>query len=413
MKQKTITFFLLILIVLFGTGCSHTTGPEINKPIDSYTALDSAARMQRAVDEALHTCGYAAGFLSENERVVYMQICAEGAQKTLEEIRLEVPVTFEDFERIWKSVLNDKPQLEWARCEYPSTGGMVNSFTLRPRDGLDMEQVSARQRAVDEQAERLLDGLWDLDGAQAAVLLHDRLLEAITYEQGPAKGDAGNLYGALARGKGVCDAYSRAYQYLLSLLKIPCVYVRGTSVRGIPHSWNKLYLEGEWYCADLTWDDTTPDREYVFHDYLLVPDAILQSTHFPEQGQYLALPRAEGMALDYYRMHGYYIETGAPKEEIREKMARAFSSCLDRAPASPGGRVFLEIKLFGDQEKNAQAFSFFRENVFAILKDIAALQQQENGRPKIETKGKILYDYNELTQVLTMRPLLSGQGDGV
>lgn len=122
----------------------------------------------------------------------------------------------------------------------------------------------------------------------------------------------GNLYGGLVRGGGVCGAYSRAYQYLMQRLGVPCAFLSGTSVRGIPHAWNAVKLEDGWYYVDATWDDLPDETGYLYHDYLLVTLEEISLEHFPEPGQYRELPPGDSDRYSYYRQFGYCADLGDP-----------------------------------------------------------------------------------------------------
>ena len=59
----------------------------------------------------------------------------------------------------------------------------------------------------------------------------------------------------------VCDGYSRAFKVLCDRLGIPCVLVTGYASSGAEHTgeyhmWNSVRMpDGNWYGADITWDD--------------------------------------------------------------------------------------------------------------------------------------------------------------
>ncbi|MBE5809124.1 MAG: hypothetical protein E7317_12405 [Clostridiales bacterium] len=58
--------------------------------------------------------------------------------------------------------------------------------------------------------------------------------------------------GVFARGYGVCDSYSKAYEMLLTEAGITSQRITGGG-----HAWNAVKLEGTWYHVDCTWDDPT------------------------------------------------------------------------------------------------------------------------------------------------------------
>jgi transglutaminase/protease-like cytokinesis protein 3 len=57
----------------------------------------------------------------------------------------------------------------------------------------------------------------------------------------------------------------------MDMLGIECITVRGTSLNGEEeHMWNMVRLDdGEWYCVDVTWNDTLSETA-VEHKYFNV-----------------------------------------------------------------------------------------------------------------------------------------------
>jgi len=63
-------------------------------------------------------------------------------------------------------------------------------------------------------------------------------------------------YGPLINGKGVCLGYATAFQLLMDMAGVECMTVTGASnLMMNNHAWNMVKLNGEWYCADPTWDN--------------------------------------------------------------------------------------------------------------------------------------------------------------
>jgi transglutaminase/protease-like cytokinesis protein 3 len=90
-------------------------------------------------------------------------------------------------------------------------------------------------------------------------MVHDYLVDHIEYDSSISADDIYNLYGALVRGKSVCEGYAKAFKYLMDQLDIPCVIVigKGTNSSGKTenHAWNYVELNQTWYAIDSTWDD--------------------------------------------------------------------------------------------------------------------------------------------------------------
>jgi hypothetical protein len=85
----------------------------------------------------------------------------------------------------------------------------------------------------------------------------------------PSIGVSASIYGVFVKGKAICEGYTKAIQYLLGRLGIPCGFASGMSEKdGIPHAWNFLWLDGEPYFLDLTWGDPVSSDPDSFKDMI-------------------------------------------------------------------------------------------------------------------------------------------------
>ena len=76
-----------------------------------------------------------------------------------------------------------------------------------------------------------------------------------------------NAYGVLINGKGICSSYADAMSLFLEKM-----HVNNFRISSETHEWNVVYVEGNWYHLDLTWDDPTNsnDPNYVGTNYFLL-----------------------------------------------------------------------------------------------------------------------------------------------
>ena len=90
-------------------------------------------------------------------------------------------------------------------------------------------------------------------------MVHDYLVDNISYDSSISKPNIYNIYGALINKECVCEGYARVYKYILDELNIPCILVIGTATNGEGntenHAWNYVKLNNSWYAVDPTWDD--------------------------------------------------------------------------------------------------------------------------------------------------------------
>ena len=125
-------------------------------------------------------------------------------------------------------------------------------------------------------------------------MVHDYLVDTISYDSSLSKQNIYNIYGALVSRECVCEGYARAFKYLLDELDIPCVMVIGTATNSQGetenHAWNYVQLNGNWYAVDSTWDDpvvigggmASAESRYK---YFLVGREVIDQDHSPS-GQF-------------------------------------------------------------------------------------------------------------------------------
>ena len=135
-------------------------------------------------------------------------------------------------------------------------------------------------------------------------MVHDYLVDTISYDSSLSKQNIYNVYGALINRECVCEGYARAFKYLLDELDIPCVMVIGTGTNSQGetenHAWNYVQLDGSWYAVDTTWDDPVvlgggTASEASRYKYFLVGKEIIDQDHkssgqFTDGGKVFSYP---------------------------------------------------------------------------------------------------------------------------
>lgn len=136
-------------------------------------------------------------------------------------------------------------------------------FTIEP-DGKHMTMADKVSQILSEC--RVVGDLW-----RTALNLHDWLTHHAYYDL------TYHYYGAegvLFYGYGVCDSYSKAYQFLLDAAGIP-----NERVSNNLHSWNIVTLNGDSYHIDVTWDDPSGQSKAVSgeegHEYFCINDDLI------------------------------------------------------------------------------------------------------------------------------------------
>lgn len=130
-----------------------------------------------------------------------------------------------------------------------------------------------------------------------ALELHDYLLRHASYvDETNGHSSCDVTVDILLKGKGVCDAYTRAYRLMLGIAGIENIFVAGMA-QNENHCWNLVRLDGHWVHVDCTYSDPTPDEaERVFHTHFAMPDFLLARDHTWDRSLY---PAATSTSLYY------------------------------------------------------------------------------------------------------------------
>ncbi len=163
--------------------------------------------------------------------------------------------------RMVKQVFDlDHPRYFWLSGAYYFNS---NSISLCVYE--EYAKASARN-SIDAQIKTFLDEFKTATASMTtrykkALYVHDALISRIDYKfksDGITPSDdtsAHNVVGMVQKLGGVCEAYSKSYQMILSYIGVDCINVIGLG-NGSGHAWNVVLLDdGKWYNVDVTWDD--------------------------------------------------------------------------------------------------------------------------------------------------------------
>lgn len=135
------------------------------------------------------------------------------------------------------------------KTEYDNLGRV----TLEIDRSYDEDKI----KAVNEKMQEIIDEeIKDEDDPKEIIkIVHDYIINNAKYDEKRADDkiieyDSTTAYGVLLEGYGLCGGYTDAMALFLDYYEIPNFKVVSDN-----HIWNAVYLDGEWYHLDLTWDD--------------------------------------------------------------------------------------------------------------------------------------------------------------
>lgn len=269
--------------------------------------------------------------LSRTEQIVYREIL-QGVNSMEETIRIHAGKE-DDAGRIYEYLLYDRPELFW--CNGTTRMTVYEDCTeMSPGYTCTAAEKEKRQAQIDEASEKCMTGI-DPDASDYEKIryIYEYIVGTVDYDENAP--DNQNIYSALVLRRSVCAGYSRAAQYLLGNMGIPCIYVVGNVAGQGAHAWNIVQCGGKYYQMDTTFGDPVFLEEEsgeslpgnsINYDYLCCTDADISIDH--EQDDFAEYPVCNSDDLNYYRMNGMYYET-FDREELLNRMNDSIYSGSD------------------------------------------------------------------------------------
>lgn len=267
--------YLGILFVLFLSGCTEVNSLGIAEVSDVSVTQSSETSAEEV--EPLPKFSYMYKTLPTNEQIVYREIY-RGILNREETIKITGTLTSDKFEKLYNFLLNQEPALYMVSdmIEYSvlARSGYVNclyvNYRYSERD-MDIADVIFREYAFE--VNKQCEGETDKEKVQ---VIHDFIIKNTKYGEVDANCDS--IYGVFVDSTATCSGYAKAFQYLCDQQGIQCINVTGYAEGS--HMWNLVYLDGEWYAVDCTWDDPDyRDKGIYYYDYFMLSIEEMNESH--------------------------------------------------------------------------------------------------------------------------------------
>ncbi len=292
--------------------------------------------------------------VKEAEEKFYYQQLNKEEQKVYQELLqgvldhgTEIYVHSQDASRtneILTDVLKDHPEIFWVDGTATATShsGLQKYTSVKPGYLYSKEEMDEKQRQIDVQVADCLAGIGQTASDYEKILyVYEYIVNQVDYDENAQ--DNQNICSVFLGKRSVCAGYSKAMQYLLEKQGIFCTYITGTvntSFDGneIPHAWNLVKCNGNYYYVDVTWGDPIFQeaegdeeenvmqeevRDNISYDYMCCNDEELFRTHTPDKG--IARPSCTKMDQNYYVVNGMYY-TQYDGQAALEAMNQAISA---------------------------------------------------------------------------------------
>lgn len=223
-----------------------------------------------------------------------------------------------------------------------NTNGSISSNTNNSTPSYDYGNVYTEQEKNMGQAvvnKIITPGMSEFDKAKA---IHDYMVINIDYDYdnyyaGTLSQASYNVTGALQNKYAVCSGYAKTFKLLCDLTGLECEIVTGTA--GLPHAWNQVKINGNWYNVDVTWDDPVSsgknfnDHSSNRYSYFLVSDEILYKDHKADDAKHVCnsslMMQAYEAGAPWMKDEFVYIKSEAELRKLVEEKIESGSTNID------------------------------------------------------------------------------------
>ena len=173
------------------------------------------------------------------------------------------------FQNAWNALRLDHPEIFYINVEniYLTTKTITYGkkvtyefFLNSKKDASAVKNYADNyQSVIEKKKNEIISNTSNYSNIAKVLYIHNWIVDNTEYDVNMQSANNSNIYGLMIDNKAVCEGYAKAFKYLLDELNIPCVIICGmaTDDNGNVerHAWNAVYLEGNWYAIDTTWDD--------------------------------------------------------------------------------------------------------------------------------------------------------------
>lgn len=216
--------------------------------------------------------------LTSTQKTVYDQVY-NNALHLVTTVNISSKIDKNGLTNIMTAVYNDHPELFWMDTSYSygyTTQGSVVSITLEYNETAN--NISASKNQYENIANTIIAKTSGLaNNLEKEKYVYKYLMNIVKYDENSILNQS--AYSAIVNGSSVCAGYSRAFQYIMMQIDIPCYFCSGYANNGY-HAWNIVKIDDKYYNADLSWDDSLGDatNSYSF-EFFNISDSAISTSH--------------------------------------------------------------------------------------------------------------------------------------
>ena len=219
-----------------------------------------------------------ASYLGKNESLEATLVA--GWERLATEIDVSAhEISINEFNNYYFNILNLHGEIFHVETQYGISYGEYVSKVYPEYSVTDASALAEMKTELEQAVQNALSLLTDnMTNLEKAIILHDFICSNNEYDYTLNLPHTHDAYGALVLKRSVCAGYAISYAYLLHRAGMAADYIIADSMN---HAWNAVFLDGEWYHADVTWDDGYDIPDIFSHEYFLKSDVAIKSLDHP------------------------------------------------------------------------------------------------------------------------------------
>lgn len=159
-------------------------------------------------------------------------------------------------DKIFNCMMNDHPEIFW--CDGYSYSMNENNGTKYVKFSGTYTKTSEEreiiQQNIDEITDKIIMNAPDSE-YERVKYVYEYLIGNTIYDTKAMESQ--NILSVLLYQHSVCQGYAKTIQYLLQKMSIEATLVNGSVHNDIPHAWNLIKINGNYYWLDATWGDSS------------------------------------------------------------------------------------------------------------------------------------------------------------
>lgn len=253
---------------------------------------------------------------TKTEKITYNSQTLYGHKVTFTGTSLEKKVTVNDVKKVFEAIRLDHPEIFYITSgfsySYVTSGSTNYIVTMSIEFSMPQSQIAAAEEKLRTAVSNIITKRPKTTEFDVEKYYHDSICQICDYDYDTANqtSKASDLsytaYGCFVNKKAVCTGYAAAMQLLCAIEGIPCFHVRGMAAGG-SHEWNVIWIQGEPYYLDVTWDDT--DDAGILYTYFNVNDELLQYRTITDF--MIPVPKCTATSQNYFVYTNQYVSSNA------------------------------------------------------------------------------------------------------